>query len=652
MHPLLLLSLAAAAPAANAPLVPFEVVTTDDVVRALREHYTKHEYQIPMRDSVTLHTHVWTPKPASVDDHRRWPMLYTRTPYSVQPYGIENLPDPKNPRALSRFAPAKQLVRSGYVMVHQDVRGRLMSGGTFVDIRPMADPAKKRARDPSAVDESTDAWDTIDWLVKHVPNTNGRVGVWGNSYAGFYAAQAAVDAHPALKAAAPMAPVTEWFVGDDFHHNGAFFLADTFSFYANFGRARDQPTTKIPWDFEPDVADVYDFFLQLGPIKNANTKYLHNTIAFWDELLAHPNRDAWWQARDPRPRYRDITPAVLVIGGWFDAEDLWGALHTYASMNEQTRNNRVALAMGPWIHGGWLKTEGESHGDISFGQKTVARFLDEVEVPFFESHLKGDGTVKTPEAFVYLTGANEWRAFEAWPPRKVTSTPLYLGADGALGTAAPVAAGTESFVADPNKPVPYLGGPSQEIDKDYMSADQRFAARRPDVLAYRTAPLAADVTVAGPIDAEVWLSTTGTDLDVVVKLIDIWPEDTKDPEPNPRGIRMAGYQQLVRAEVFRGRFRDSFEKPAPFVPGQPTRLRFALPDVGHTFRAGHRVAVQIQSSWFPLVDSNPQTFVDIAKADARDFQRQTHTIHRAPGKATHVTLPVLDGAFSWQTARR
>lgn len=645
MHPILLLTLvvaAPAAPAAPAPLVPFDVATTDDVVRALREHYTKHEHEIPMRDGVTLHTHVWTPKPASAHDARTWPILITRTPYSVQPYGVENLPDPKNPRAVARFAPAKELVRSGYVFVHQDVRGRMMSGGTFVDLRPLADPVKKRARAPSAIDESTDAYDTIDWLVKHVPNNNGRVGIWGNSYPGFYAAQATIDAHPALKAAAPMAPVTEWFLGDDFHHNGAFFVADAFLFYANFGRAREKPTTKLLWDFETDVADVYDFFQQLGPIKNADARYLHGGVAFWGELLAHPNRDAWWQARDPRPHYRDIKPAVLVIGGWYDAEDLWGALHTYGAMNTQTRNNRVSLAMGPWIHGGWLKTEGDFHGDIQFGQKTVARFLDEVEVPFFESHLKGDGAVKTPEAFIYLTGANEWRAFDVWPPKSAKPTAYYVGADGALGTVAPVADGADTFVADPRSPVPYLDRPSEEIDKDYMSADQRFAARRPDVLAYKTAPLTTDVTMAGSVEADVWLATTGTDLDVVVKVIDIWPENTNDPDPNPRGVRMGGYQQLVRAEVMRGRFRDSFEKPAPFVPGKATRVRFTLPDFAHTFRAGHRLAVQIQSSWFPLVDANPQTFVDIATAEARDFQRQTHTVYRAPGKATRVILPVLE----------
>ncbi|HEY4223983.1 MAG TPA: CocE/NonD family hydrolase, partial [Myxococcota bacterium] len=324
----ILLALACDAPltAPAGPLVPDELKTDDDVARALHEHYTKHEYEIPMRDGIKLHTDAWVPK-----DPGPWPFLITRTPYSVEPYGVENVLSGKNHRQVTRFAPSKELIRSGYIFVHQDVRGRLASEGTFVEVRPMADPAKKRAHDEKAIDESTDAWDTIDYLVKNVPHNNGRAGVWGISYPGFYAAQSAVDAHPALKAVAPMAPVTEWFIGDDFHHNGAFFLGDAFDFEANFGKSRPLPTRKQSWDFAPEgaPADLYDFFLRMGPLRNANDKYLHGDIAFWNDMLAHPNRDAWWQARDPRPQYQSsvIKPAVLVVGGWFDAEDLWGALH-------------------------------------------------------------------------------------------------------------------------------------------------------------------------------------------------------------------------------------------------------------------------------------------------------------------------------------
>jgi len=628
------------------PLVEAPLVTDDDVAAALASHYTKREVAIPMRDGARLHTAVWVPKRTAIDDERSWPILLVRTPYSVAPYGSENRPDGKNHRTLTRFAPSFDLIRAGYIFVHQDVRGRMMSEGTFVDVRPLADPARTRARDPAVIDESTDAWDTVDWLVKNVERNNGRVGLWGISYPGFYAAQAAVDAHPAVRAVAPMAPVTEWFLGDDFHHNGAFFLADALPFYASFGRVREKPTTKMRWDhFQAEIADVYDYFLDLGPLKNANARVLHDAVPFWNELLAHGTRDAWWVARDPRPRYRDIAPAVLVVGGWFDAEDLWGALHTYGAMQRQTpRDNRVSLVMGPWSHGGWHRTDGSAHGDVAFGQKTAERYRTEIETPFFEAHLRGDGVVSTPEAFVFFTGDNEWAALPAWPP-PTKAQPVWLAPDGGLSSATQptTTTATVQWTSDPAHPVPYLEGASADIDKRYMTADQRFASRRPDVVTFRTAMLVEPVTLAGPVDVDLWFSTTGTDADVVVKLIDVWPEDTADPEPNPRGIRLGGMQQLVRAEVLRGRFRDSFATPTPFVPGAPTRVRFTLPDVAHTFRAGHRLMVQVQSSWFPLVDRNPQSFVDIARADEADFVSRTHALHLGGTQASALRLPVLRG---------
>jgi uncharacterized protein len=616
------------------PLVPYEIKTDEDFVRALREHYTKNERAIPMRDGVKLHTDIYAPKDAT----RAWPILFVRTPYSLAPYGPENVPDAKNARALRRFIPSKELLRSGYIIVHQDVRGRLMSEGTFVDVRPLITPDQRKKK--QGIDESTDAYDTVDWLVKNWPNNNGRVGVWGISYPGFYAAQAAVDAHPAVKAVSPEAPVTDWFVGDDFHHNGALCLADAFDFYANFGRERPKPTKKIAWDFEHEIADVYDFFLKLGPLKNANTKYLEGKIAFWNDLMAHPNRDAWWTARDPRPQYRDIKPAALVVGGWYDAEDLWGALHTYEAMETQTKANRVSLVMGPWAHGGWHRSDGDKLGDISFGQKASERFRDEIEFPFWESHLKGDGNVKTPEAFMFVTGENAWRAFPTWPPKSTSST-LYLG-NGTLSSTRG-AEGSDSWIADPHKPVPYMDGASAELDHEYMTADQRFASRRPDVLTFDSGVLSNDVTIAGPVTANIYVSTTGTDMDVVVKLIDVWPEDTNDPDPNPKGIRLGGYQQLVRAEVMRGKFRNSYEKPEPFKPGEPTLVKVPLPDLAHTFRAGHRMMVQVQASWFPMVDSNPQTFVDINTADESAFKTQTHTLLRTAKHPSSIVLPVIAG---------
>jgi uncharacterized protein len=645
------LSVLQASPTVAAPLVPFPIVSADDWSRALHAHYTKREFMIPMRDGVRLHTDVWVPKaevpslraPTSTSTPTSWPVLMVRTPYSVQPYGVENAPDPQNPRVRARFAPSAELLQSGYIFVHQDVRGRLMSEGTFVDVRPVQPAAKKKA-DRTVIDESTDAWDTIDWLIRNIPENNGRVGMWGVSYPGFYAAQAGIDAHPALKAISPQAPVTEWFLGDDFHHNGALCLADAFSFYQGFGRPRPAPTKKMAWDFDYDRADAYDFYLNLGPIKNVNEKYFKGTIAFWNDLMAHGTRDAWWQARDPRPHYRDIRPAALVVGGLFDAEDLWGAVATYRAMQTQSPAGRVTLVLGPWTHGGWARSDGENVADFRFGAPTAVHYRQGIEFAFFESHLKGDGTLQLPEAIVFETGTNEWRRYDAWPPSRATPQTLFFGPRGTLQTTKPTASTTsDAFVADPMKPVPTIGTAGAELDHDYVVADQRFATRRPDVLVYDTGVLEQDVTVAGAVSVDVWWESTGTDADVVVKLIDVLPEDSADPAPALPGLRRGGMQRLIRGEVMRARFREGFDKALPLVPGTPARVRFSLPDLHHTFRRGHRLMVHVQASWFPLIDRNPQTFVDIATADERDFQTATHALHRSADHASSITLPVLRG---------
>lgn len=623
----------AAAPVdTTSPLMTAAIESDEGFVKALAEHYTKYEFRVPMRDGVKLYTHVWAPK----DTTRKWPVLFNRTPYGVGPYGIENLPPGDNGRALRRFAPSFNLVRAGYIFVHQDVRGRMMSEGEFVDVRPL------RSQTKAMVDESTDAWDTIDWLVKNIPNNNGRVGMWGISYPGFYAAQAAIDAHPNLVAVSPQAPVTEWFLGDDFHHNGALCLADAFGFYANFGRQRPEPTKKLAWDFEFDRADAYDFYLRMGPVKNADQKYLKGKIPFWKDLMAHPNRDSWWQARDPRPAYKNIKPAVLVVGGFYDAEDLWGSVQTYQAMNRQSPAGRVSLVLGPWSHGGWARTDGDVLGDVSFDQKTSVAYREGIEFSFFEGHLKGDGKPVIPEAWIFETGTNQWRTFSQWPP-KTMPRDLYFG-DKTLSAKVP-APGSDAFVADPSKPVPTSGVPGEELDHTYVTGDQRFASRRPDVVVYDSAVIAGDVTIAGPITANIWLKTTGSDADVVVKLIDVWPEDTEDPKVNPKGVRAGGYQQLVRGEVMRARFRNGFERPEALTPNTPALVKFTLPDVLHTFRTGHRIMVQVQSSWFPLIDRNPQTFVDINTADDKDFVVATHTVLRDLAHPSGITVGVWSGTL-------
>jgi len=619
----------------DAPLFRGELDSDAAIVRAIREHYTKYEYRIAMRDGAKLFTVAYVPKDAS----RTYPIMLQRTPYSVQPYGIDNYPTDKNARVLRRFAPSPAFVREGYIFVHQDVRGRLMSEGTFVDVRP-------HAQKKGETDESTDAWDTIDYLVKNVPQNNGRVGAWGISYPGFYAAQSAVDAHPALKAVSPQAPVTDWFLGDDFHHNGAFFLGESFDFLASFGKPRPKPTKKSTWGFDHDLADAYDYFLALGPIQNANTKYLENNIAFWNDIFAHPNRDDFWKARDPRPFYKAVKPAIMTVGGWFDAEDLWGALETYRAFERQSPGAENVLVMGPWRHGGWARTDGDRHGDVTFGQKTSLTYRETIELPFFRRHLKGEGKgAAPPEAVVFETGTNTWRAHAAWPPREAKKAVLHLQPGGKLGAAPPGADGAvASWVSDPAKPVPYRAKHGPEIDADYMSDDQRFASRRPDVVVFQTGELDADVALAGPLEARLWVSTTGTDADFVVKLVDVYPQDYADPDPNPTGVHMGGYQQLVRGEVMRGRFRNSFEKPEPFEPGKPVLVRFSLPDVAHTFRTGHRIMVQVQSTWFPLVDRNPQSFVDIYKANEADFRVATQQVFLTADKPSALEVTLLRGA--------
>ncbi len=614
------------------PLIREELKDDESRARALREYYTKHEYRIAMRDGVRLFTVVYTPK----DSSRPYPILMARTPYAVPPYGVDNYANEKNVRALRVATVSAQLERDGYIFVLQDVRGRAASEGTFVDIRPIATTK-------DGTDESTDAYDTIDFLVKNVSNNNGRVGVWGISYPGFYAAQAAINAHPALKAVSPQAPVTEWFLGDDFHHNGALFLQDAFDFYSNFGRPRPKPTKKKgEWTSLHDGIDAYDFFLDLGPVSQANVKYLNNDVNFWNDLMTHGNRDAFWKARDPRPHYRDTKPAVMTVGGWFDAEDCFGALATYRAFETQNARGGSTLVMGPWQHGGWLRSDGDRVGNITFGAKTSNFYRESIELAFYRKHLKQQGTSNAPEAAIFETGTNEWRNYDAWPPKSAKPTHVFFHAAGKLSTA-PLGkgeTGADSYVSDPAKPVPHT---AKLVDGDatFMVEDQRFAARRPDVLVYATPELESDVTVSGPIEANLWVTTTGTDADFIVKVIDVYPDEATNSDP--AAGKLSGYQQLVRGEVMRGKFRSSFEAPSPFKPGEPTLVHFTLPDVAHTFRTGHKLMVQVQSTWFPLVDRNPQTFVDIYRANAGDFRAATHTLLRVFDKPSSIRLMMTKG---------
>jgi hypothetical protein len=602
---------------------------------AVRVRYTKYEYRIPMRDGVKLFTSVYVPKDAGKD--RRYPVLLTRTPYGVAPYGSDAYRD--------SVGPSEAAAKEGFIFVYQDVRGRFLSEGQFVDVRPH-NPAKG----PKDVDESSDTWDTIEWLLGKLPWDNGRVGMWGISYPGFYAAMGMIDAHSALVAVSPQAPIADWFVGDDFHHNGAFFLPHAFNFLSSFGKPRPEPTTKWPARFDHKTQDGYRFFLESGPMPSYDRKYLKGEVAFWREILAHDTYDDFWKARNTRPHLREVRPAVLTVGGWFDAEDLFGALETYKAIERQSPGTANRLVMGPWSHGGWARETGDSLGKVRFGQATSKLFAEQVELPFFRHWLKGGEDPKLPEAYVFETGRNEWRALDAWPPAEAKPLALYLAANGSLSRTAPAEAGEafDEYLSDPAKPVPFVEETAIGMTPDYMVADQRFAARRPDVLAYQTEPLEEDLTIAGPIVASLSVSTTGTDSDWVVKLIDIYPDDYPlEPgegagdDDRPAHSRMGGFQQLVRGEPFRGKFRRSFERPEPFVPGGLDTVEFTLPDAFHTFRRGHRVMVQVQSSWFPLVNLNPQTFVNINEATEADFQRATQRVYRTKDRPSLVRLGVL-----------
>jgi hypothetical protein len=596
----------------------------------LRANYAKREVMIPMRDSVKLFTSIYLP----LDTTRSHPIIFQRTPYSVAPYGAD------------RFSPflgnqTRAYAHAGYIIVRQDVRGRYMSEGEFVNVRPVID----HRQGPQDIDETTDTYDTIDWLLTNVPGNNGRVGISGISYGGFYSSMGAINAHPAVKAVSPQAPVSAWMHGDDFFHNGALLLPHAFDFFAWFGHPRPAPKSTPDPQLEHGTPDGYAYFLRLGALSNANPKVLHDSVAFWNEMAEHWHWDGFWAARDVLPHLVSLRPAMLWVGGWFDTENLWGALHAYAAAEHHSPGAPNRLVMGPWSHGQWGWSTADSLGPIAWGSATGTFYTDSIEVPFFNYYLLGEGQPqpKAFEAAVFETGANQWRFLDAWPP-PTTPTNLYLRGGGALAFNPPGATGSafDQYVSDPAKPVPYTAEITHWYNPAFMLEDQRFAARRPDVLVYQTDPLAESLTIAGPIPVELAVSTTGTDCDWVVKVIDVFP-DSASPAGQASGgrVKLGGYQMLVRGDVLRGKFRNSLEEPERFERDATTPLRFALNDAFHTFKPGHRIMVQIQSTWFPMIDRNPGKFMNIFQAKDTDFQPTTQRVYHSAGSASHVVLPVM-----------
>jgi putative CocE/NonD family hydrolase len=588
-------------------------------------NYTKKEILIPMRDGVKLFTSLYIPK----DQTEKHPLLITRTPYSCAPYG-------ENKFTGIWRGPRKYFAKENYIIIQQDVRGRWMSEGNFVDVRPYI-PNKLNKND---VDESSDTFDTIDWLIKNIENNSGNVGVYGTSYPGFYAAMAALSNHPALKAVSPQAPVTDWFIGDDFHHNGALMVMDAFGFYSGFGKPRPKPTTEGPEGFNFPIQDNYEFFLRNGTLPQLS-KLMGDSIAFWNDLMTHPTYSVWWKNRNDRNYVQNISSKIptLIVGGLFDAEDCWGAWNLYKAIESKAKNKNQ-LVMGPWFHGQWGTNDGTHLGNIKFGSNTSDWYQQNIELPFFNYYLKGKGSIENiSEATIFFSGENQWRKFTEWPSAKIESRDLFLTANGGLSyftnKMAPLSTFSE-YLSDPAKPVPYTEDVHMGRTREYMTDDQRFAARRPDVLVYQTPILNEDLTVAGTVSADLMVSISGTDADFVVKIIDVFPDDFKYTDHDT--YTMNGYQMLVRGEVMRGKFRNSFETPEAFIPGKPTQVKFALPDMAHTFKKGHRLMIQIQSSWFPLVDRNPQTFTDIYHANTKDFQKASIKIFNNQSK---IIIPIL-----------
>jgi putative CocE/NonD family hydrolase len=596
----------------------------------IREHYTKHEYKIPMRDGVKLLTAIYAPK----DESTTYPILMMRTPYSIRPYGEDGYP--------MGGATALPYAKEKFIYAMQDVRGRYGSEGTFVHMRPQ----RPNDAPAGAIDESTDAWDTIDWLVKNVANNNGKVGMSGISYPGFYAAAGMIDSHPALKCVSPQAPIADWFVGDDFHHNGTFYLPHAFRFLASFGQKLEDPIRQSPRPFDFKTPDGYEFYLKMGPLANADKEYFKGNIEFWDDLMSHGTYDAFWQARNLRPHLKNIKAAVMTVGGWYDAEDLFGALNTFKAVEKNNPGISNMLVMGPWAHGGWSRGDGDHLGNVSFHGKASEFYRDQIELPFLKHFLKDEGKFDEPKAYVFEGGTDQWRKYDAWPPKNAVEKSLYLHAGGKLSFEPP-AEGENAFdeyVSDPAKPVPYIANIAIGMTREHMTDDQRFASTRPDVMTYQSELLDEDITLAGPIAANLHVSTTGTDSDFVVKLIDVYSTDYPNPDPNPAGVEMGGYEQLVRGEAMRGKFRNSFAKPEPFEPGKSAKVEYVLPDICHTFRRGHRIMVQVQSSWFPLVDRNPQTFCDIYHAKAEDFQKATQRVYHSGAEASLIKVDVVPQA--------
>ena len=605
-----------------------EKAQPDSVELRLRQIYDKREVMIPMRDGVRLFTAIYEPK----DRSRKHPILMMRTPYSCEPYGDKFNRDLRSASNL--------YVKNNYILVYQDVRGRYKSEGEFVQVRPLNPEAKTG----KGIDEATDTYDTIDWLLHNTYN-NGNVGTWGISYDGFYATMTASSRHPALKAVSPQGPVTDWFRGDDRHHNGAFTFLQTTNFLpALEGRHQEKGIMR-----EIVKNDVYTDFLALGTFKDADALVNDTTPTLWNMIKTHPNFDEFWQTRDARRSCYDLQPAILVVGGLFDSEDCYGAWNLYKAIREQSPATNLYLAFGPWWHGGWKRADFQGFGNMYFGGSPSDYYLREIEYPFFRRYLEEEGEGPAHRVSVFHTGKNEWEFGDAWPVRSVREVPIYLHEGGRISGEAPseTASFTE-YISDMSRPVPYTANPTRYRTKEYMIDDQRFATARPDVITFVSDTLTDSLTLAGPIEVELQVAIGSTDADFMVKLIDVFPENYTYPEEARKYVAdprypMSGYQLMVRGELFRGRYREGFDSPKAFTPDSITPVKYTLYDVAHTFLPGHRLMIQVQSSWFPIIDRNPQKFIDTYQCSVEDFEmRMPVKVYHQKDAASRIVVRVAE----------
>lgn len=609
----------------QSPTSPYTYTLSQDSAY-VRNNYTKSEYMVQMRDGVKLFTQVYAPK----DNATKHPILIQRTPYSCLPYGDDKFK--------KRVGPNPFMLRQNYIVVYQDVRGRWASEGKFKEMTPHID--KKLSS--TDIDEASDTFDTIDWLVKNIANNNGKVGQWGISYPGFFTSAGSVSEHPALKASSPQAPMADLW-RDDAFHLGAFMIAANFGFY-NFFQEQTQPIKNRPAPyFQFESPDGYDFYLKMGPTKNAEDLYYKKRNVYFHENFEHPDFDAHWQQRNILPHLKNIKHAVMVVGGWYDEQDLFGTFNTYKAIEKQNPNNNNIFVVGPWVHGGWAGSSGQTLADVDFGSKTSPYYQENIEAKFFHHYLIDDSQpLNLPEATLFETGTNRWRSFDTYPPKNTQNQSLYLQSQGKLSFSKPTnEKGATEFLSDPNRPVPFSSKINDGFSADYMVEDQRFAYQRPDVISFETEVLEKDLTLVGNILAQLKVSTTGTDADWVVKVIDVYPNDTPE-NPNKPQVVYGGYQQLVRSEIIRGKYRNNISKPEPFVPNKVTDVNFELQDVLHTFKKGHKLMVQIQSSCFPWADRNPQKFVNIFEAKESDYQKATHKVYHNKLASSFLRIGILE----------